>query len=169
MKKHFTLIILFRIIFLTFSSLPAVSQSPFVTVSGEVEKPLRLDAETILKMKRANITSISHSDHKQHLYSGILLSDIIKESGAIPGNQLKGKYLAKYILIKAADNYQAVIALPETDTAFTDKIIILADKKDGKALPPDVGPFQIIVGGDKRPARCVRQVTAINILSAKQD
>lgn len=115
------------------------------------------------------IKAISHSDHKEHVYSGIPLYEIIKEAGAIPGNQLKGKYLAKYVLIKASDGYQAVIALPEIDTAFTDKVIILVDKEDDKALPPNDGPFKIIVPGDKRPARCVRQVVAINILSAKQD
>jgi hypothetical protein len=77
--------------------------------------------------------------------SGVPLSVIIRESGAIPGNQLRGKYLAKYVLISGADGYNTVIALPEIDTAFTDKVIILADKEDGKTLSPDVWPFQIVV------------------------
>ena len=92
---------------------------------------------------------------------------IITECGAVPGNQLRGKYLAKYILVSGSDGYNAVIALAEADTAFTDKVIILADEEDGKALSANVGPFQLIVPGDKRPARSVWHVTSINILSAK--
>jgi len=144
MKKQSTLILLF-ILFTIFLRHAAISQNAVVTVGGEVEKPFQLDAETIKKMNHVTVTGISHADHKEHLYRGIPLSDIIRECEAIPGNQLKGKYLAKYVLVKGADGYQAVIALPEIDTAFTDKVIILADEEDGKALPTDVGPFQIVV------------------------
>ena len=169
MKKYGSLILPVTIIFTIFLNLPANSQNAIVIVGGEVEKPLQLDAGTIKKMNHVKVTSISHSDHKTHIYSGIPLSDIIRESGAIPGNQLRGKYLAKYVLIKGADGYQAVIALPEIDTAFTDEVIILADEEDGKALSPDVGPFQIVVPGDKRPARSVWHVVSITILTAKLD
>ncbi|MEP6950951.1 MAG: hypothetical protein ABI863_16815 [Ginsengibacter sp.] len=118
-------------------------------------------------MNHVSIKAISHSDHKEHSYSGIPLSVIISESGAIPGNQLRGKYLAKYVLVGGSDGYNAVIALPEIDTAFTGKVIILADEEDGKALSANVGPFQLVVPGDKRPARSVWHVVSINILSAK--
>ena len=167
MKKHSTLILPVTIIFTIFLNLRATSQNAVVTVGGEVEKPLQLNAETIKKMNHVTVTGVSHADHKEHMYSGIPLFDIIKESGAIPGNKLKGKYLAKYVLIKGADGYQVVIGLPEIDTAFTDKVIILADEEDGKALSPDFGPYQIVIPGDKKPARCVWHVVSINILTAK--
>ena len=165
MKTYETLILLFAVTI--FLNLRATSQNVVVTVGGEVEKPLQLDAETIKKMNHVSVTAVSHSDHKEHSYSGIPLSVIIRESGAVPGNQLRGKYLAKYVLVSGADGYNAVIALPEIDTAFTDKVIILADEEDNKALSPDAGPFQLIVSGDKRPARSVWHVVSINILSAK--
>jgi hypothetical protein len=136
-----TLILVFTITFTIFLNLRAISQNAVVTVGGEVEKPQQLDAGAIKKMNHVNVKCVSHEDHKEHTYSGILLAEIIRESGAIPGNQLKGKYLSKYVLIVGADGYQAVIALPETDTSYTDKVIILADTEDGKALSADVGPF----------------------------
>lgn len=167
MKKHSTLILQITIVFTMFLNLRAISQNAVITVGGEVEKPLQLDARTIKKMNHVTVKGISHADHKEHTYRGIPLSEIIRKSGAIPGNQLRGKYLAKYVLIKGADGYQAVIALPEIDTAFTDKVIILADEEDGKALSTDVGPYQIVVPGDKKPARCIWHVVSINILTAK--
>jgi hypothetical protein len=39
----------------------------------------------------------------------------------------------------------------------------LADTKDGQPLPPREGPFRIIVPGEKRPARWVRQVSAVTV------
>lgn len=150
------------ILFLTIQA-----RAQVVTVGGEVEKTLKLDAAVLKTMKHIEVKAVSHQDHTEHHYSGVPLSIIIVESGAIPGNQLRGKYLAKYILVTGADGYKAVIALPEADPEFADKEIILADMEDGRPLPENIGPFQIILPGDKRPARCVRQVIAIDILSAK--
>jgi hypothetical protein len=43
--------------------------------------------------------------------------------------------------------------------------IILADKADGKALGAEDGPYRLIIGGDKRPARSARQVIAVELKS----
>lgn len=169
MNQKNTFVRLFVTMLTVFPHLQALTQNAVVTIGGEVEKPLKLDAAAMQQMKQVHVQAVAHKDQKQHDYSGVPLSEIIKESGAIPGNQLKGAYLAKYVLVKASDGYQAVIALPEIDTAFTDEIIILADKEDGKPLSAEAGPFQIIVPRDKKAARCVRKVVAINVLSAKQD
>jgi hypothetical protein len=70
-------------------------------------------------------------------------------------------------LVEARDGYQVVFALAELDKDFTDRRIILADKVDGKSLSPADGPFRIIVQDEKKPARCIKQVTGIKIQFAK--
>ena len=45
--------------------------------------------------------------------------------------------------------------------------MILADTRDGKPLPADAGPFQVIVEGDKRMGRAVRQVTRLVVHSLR--
>ncbi len=62
-----------------------------------------------------------------------------------------------------ADGYRAVFALPELDPAYTDKIILLADKRDGKPMDAKEGPLRIVVPDEKRHARWVRQVTGLVI------
>jgi hypothetical protein len=62
-----------------------------------------------------------------------------------------------------------VFALPELDDAFTDRIVLLADRKDGKGLTEREGPFRIIVPHEKRPARWVRQVVSLTIRQSKKD
>jgi hypothetical protein len=71
--------------------------------------------------------------------------------------------LTTTVLVDAADGYRAVFALAELDSELTDRVILLADTKNGQALSSREGPFRIIVPGEKRPARWVRQVTAVTV------
>jgi hypothetical protein len=71
-----------------------------------------------------------------------------------------------YVIVEAADGYQAVFALSEFDPDFTDRVIILADRRDGKPLPPPEGPFRLVVAGEKRHARWVRGVTTLDVEQA---
>jgi hypothetical protein len=42
-------------------------------------------------------------------------------------------------------------------------VSILADRKDGALLGGNAAPFQLILTGERRPARWVRQVASIEI------
>ncbi len=167
MTKYFNLrFVLLLSIFTFFASMTTHAQLSDITVGGDVTNPFRINAATFAAMKRITVKAAEHGG-KIHEYSGIALYEILTKAGAVPNNQLKGKSLAKYILVTASDNYQVVIALPETDPAFTDETIILADQEDGKKLTDHSGPYQLIVPKDKKPARSVRMVTSIRVQTAK--
>ena len=53
--------------------------------------------------------------------------------------------------------------MAELDPELTDRAILLADIKNGQPLPPDEGPFRIVVPGEKRPVRWVRQVRSLTV------
>ena len=72
-----------------------------------------------------------------------------------------------YVIVDASDGYQVVFALPEFDLGFTDRIILLADKRDGHPLSAPEGPFRIVVPGEKRHARWVREVIGLDIRQAR--
>jgi hypothetical protein len=63
--------------------------------------------------------------------------------------------------------YRIVIALSEMDPALTDKQIISAFLKDGKALDEKEGPYRIMIPDEKRPVRWIRQVTALKIVNVQ--
>ena len=67
------------------------------------------------------------------------------------------------VLVDGTDGYRAVFALPELAPDFANRVILLADTKDGQPLPPREGPFRVVVPGEKRPARWVRQVVAVTV------
>ena len=81
------------------------------------------------------------------------------DPAAMPGRDA----VASYVLIEARDGYKALFALAEIDPTLSDRVVLLADSKDGVPFDEKEGPWRIIVPGDKRPARWVRQVTAISV------
>ena len=46
---------------------------------------------------------------------------------------------------------------------MTDKVVLLADRKDGKPLLGGEGPYRLVVPDDKRPLRWVKQVARISV------
>jgi DMSO/TMAO reductase YedYZ molybdopterin-dependent catalytic subunit len=137
-----------------------------LTVGGEVTTPLKLTAADLAKLPHRSVTARTH-DGKAASFDGIELGDVLQLAGVKFGEQLRGKDLALFLVVGAADGYRAVFALPELDHAFTDRIIILADRRDGKPLAEREGPLRIVVPAEKREARWVRQVVALTIRRAE--
>ncbi|GAB2546916.1 hypothetical protein GCM10027085_42690 [Spirosoma aerophilum] len=133
-----------------------------LTVSGEVTKPLTLQAADLKAMAHIEVTG-KDRDGKEHQYAGILVVDLLKQAGATVGGELRGENLTKYVIVKAIDGYEVLFALPELDTEFASRSIILADSVDGSPLGAGVGPYRIVVPGEKKPARWIRQVKAIEV------
>jgi hypothetical protein len=99
-------------------------------------------------------------------FEGVALRAVLEKAGIALGETMRGKRLASYLLVEAADDYRVVFALPELDTAFTDKQIVLAFLKDGKPLDDKEGAYRIVIPEEKRMARWVRQVRTLKILNA---
>ena len=105
---------------------------------------ITVSAETLAGLPRVKAEAKEH-DNPTATYEGVALGAILERAGVPRGEKLRGKALRTIVLITASDNYQVVFTLPDTDPAFTDRVIILADRKDGKPLPEKEGPFRIIV------------------------
>ena len=142
------------------------TKQAFINVDGDVTQSMKLYQSDLEEMRRVTVTHKGH-DSITHFYTGVPVIEILNRAGVTLGNQLRGKNMAKYVLVSAADGYQVVFSLAELDTSFNDKEIILADKMNDKPIPPGQGPFQLIVPGEKRPARSCREVVSFIIRSAK--
>jgi len=150
-------------------SLPIISQAQNAdsfTVTGEVTTALDLKKSDLSGYKQIS-HKVKDRDNKEHEFKGVALFELLEKAGVTTGSKLRGENLAKYILIRAADGYEVVYALPEVDPEFTDQIIMLATEKDGQPLPNGEGPFRIITPNDKKQARWIREVRSIKIQFAK--
>lgn len=142
----------------------ATTAAGVVRVGGEVATPFGLDAAALRKLPRTAIDADEHG-RRAH-FDGVALAEVLRAAGAPLGDTLRGKNLALYVRISAADGYRAVYSLAELDPALHGDTVLLVDRRDGRALDAKEGPFRLVAPGDKRPARWVRQVTAIDVLAA---
>ncbi|MBC8152205.1 MAG: molybdopterin-dependent oxidoreductase, partial [Bacteroidetes bacterium] len=130
-----------------------------LTLTGEVTKPLTLQATDLSSMPHTEVTATDR-DGKEHRYAGVPLVELLKRAGATLGAELRGQNLMKYVVVRAIDGYEVVFALPELDPDYTTRTILLVDQTDGAPLPAGTGPYRIVVPGEKKPARWVRGVKA---------
>jgi hypothetical protein len=138
-----------------------------VKVTGEVATPLTLTEADLMAMPRVTVTAKDKGGESHH-YTGVAVAEILNKAGVTTGRQLRGKNLAKYLLVSCADGYQVVFSLAELDSSFTDRVVILADQEESKPLAADRGPFRLIVPGEKKPARNCFQVKAMVIGEVKE-
>jgi len=142
------------------SQAPAAKAS--LKVSGEVERQLNLSRDDLAKLSHRSLRAKDHHGAESE-FEGVPLVEVLQMAGVKFGEGLRGKNLELYLMVEAADGYRAVYALPELDPAYTDKVVLLAYKRDGKPLDAKEGPLRIVVPDEKRQARWVRQVTGLVI------
>jgi DMSO/TMAO reductase YedYZ molybdopterin-dependent catalytic subunit len=136
--------------------------STLLEVGGEVAHPFSLTASEFARLPRQALRTKGH-DGVESQYQGVPLIEILAKAGVPTGKDLRGKALALFVVVEAADGYRAVFALAELDSGFTDRVILLADRRDDKPLSGPAGPLQVIVPGEKKHARWVRQVIRIKV------
>lgn len=93
--------------------------------------------------------------------SGPLLADVAARIGMPMGEALHGGELAHGLIVRAKDGYSVLFSFGELDPGTGNDGAIVATACDGKALGEDVGPYRLVVPGDKRPARAVRNAVSI--------
>ncbi len=141
---------------------PASAAGVLLEVAGEVPTPLKLTTAEFARLPRQKVRARGH-DGKEAEFEGVALVEVLRAAGVKFGQDLRGPALASYLVVEASDGYRAVFALPELDPAFTDRVILLADRREGKPLVGDEGPLRVVVPGEKRHGRWVRKVIALRV------
>jgi hypothetical protein len=126
------------------------------------DQTITVTAQTFAGLPRVKAEAKEH-ENPAATYEGVTLGSVLERAGVPRGEKLRGKGLRAIVIITATDGYEVVFTIAETDPAFNDRLIILADKKDGKPLPEKEGPFRIVVPDEKRSARWIRNVKTIAV------
>ena len=142
----------------------ASATTPAIAVTGENGESQRLDAAALAKLPQQTVRAEAHGNAVT--CTGANLIDVVAAVGAPHGEALRGKNLTLYVRVGAVDNYHVVFALAELDPGMRSDVPIVTASCNGAALDAKDGPFRLVVAGEKRPARWVRQVTAIDVLRA---
>ena len=107
-----------------------------------------------------------YNDHTKanETYAGVPLIDLLTLLGV--AEKPSGKELRLYVVAVGSDDYEVVYSLGEVLPYVHDATVIVADSVDGKPLT-DSGPLQLVATREKHPARWVRNLVAIRVLSAE--
>ncbi len=150
---------------LLLAAAPSAAQDATITIGGEVPNPITVTAKELAALPRHHVTATDHGGAAR--YEGVDLTDVLKLAGVVLGNTVRGPRLAQVVLIEARDGYRAVFALAELDTGFREKQVLLVDRRDGKPLDSEAGPWRLVVPEEKRAARWVRQISKISVVTVK--
>jgi hypothetical protein len=141
------------------SAAPAAQAS--LTLVGLDGRSRSVSPADLARLARRDTTVSAHEVSGR--YSGVALTDLLALVNAPLADSLRGRSLATYVVAEASDGYRVLFSIAELDSKFTDRVVILADRKDGQPLPAAEGPYRLIVPGEKRPARWARQVIRISL------
>ena len=121
----------------------------------------QLDDAEVAALPREAVTLDVHG--KWFDCSGPRVIDLLAAAGVPVGDKLHGVPLGLTVIAEAADGYRVAFGLGELDRVTGDKRVIAADRCDGKPLDAKVGPWRLVVAGDKRPARSARQLVKLTV------
>jgi DMSO/TMAO reductase YedYZ molybdopterin-dependent catalytic subunit len=101
-------------------------------------------------------------------YTGVSIAQLLESVGVPLGKSVRGERLAEFVIVRGADGYRVLFSLAETDPMFRERVLLLCYRKNGGPLPDKEGPLRVVVADEKRHARWVRQVTAIELDRAEE-
>jgi len=150
------------------SAPPATSMPmsmPMPAASAAMLPHLTLGPDSLAGLPRRTVT-VTEENGASATYSGVDLDALLVRSGAPHGMGLRGKAAADYVVAIATDGYRVVYALAELDPVLTDKVVIVADMRDGAPLDAKFGPFELIAPGEKHHLRWIHNVREIDVEAA---
>ena len=159
------------VLLLSLSSTAAIAQTSPATaqlkIGGAVATPLTLTVADLKTMPRTTLHVTNTHEKKTETYEGVLLEELLRRAGASQGEKLRGPLMTSYAIAEAEDGYRVVFALAELDSAFLDSQVLVADTVDGAPIGPKQGPFRLVAPHEKRPARWVRMLKSITVVTAQ--
>ena len=93
-------------------------------------------------------------------YTGATLWSVLQQLGLVTSTNPRDRE-KQAIVVTGHDGYAVVLAMAEIDPAFESKQILLADEANGHPMP--AGEIRLVVPGDRRGGRSVRDVARIDI------
>lgn len=124
---------------------------------------LPLDAATLARLPAASATLVAHG--QSHVCTGVWLADLAATAGLPAAEALRGPALTTLIVAEAADGYRVAFTLAELDAELGKRSVLVANTCDGKALGEADGPLRLVVPGELRAARSVRQLRALRVVA----
>ncbi|HZN93242.1 MAG TPA: molybdopterin-dependent oxidoreductase [Myxococcales bacterium] len=158
---------------LSWAGAPPAPAAPSVEVTGALPKTGKLALKDLQAMKPEKATWTDRG--KQVEVEGVPLGKVLAASGFEPGPMDRSGPPAdkrpgykKVVLVTARDGFQSVFSCAELAEEMGPATrTLLVWKVDGKPLPPEQGPFRLVVLSDKEASRSTWAVEKIDVLDLR--
>jgi DMSO/TMAO reductase YedYZ molybdopterin-dependent catalytic subunit len=137
------------------------SSSLTVTVEG---KSTTLSVAELSAMPQTTVTVMNTHTKMQETYAGVRLTEILSKAGADATPH--GALLRSYVRAEGTDKYWVLYSEGEVQPEAHTGEVIVALTMGGKPLGED-GQLKLVSSEDKRPARWVRNLTAVKLVTAE--
>jgi hypothetical protein len=148
-------------VLLSFASLAFCQAPAKLVVQGIGGTSAMLSASDLSKVPWQTVKATDHG--MAVTFEGVLLTDVLAKVDLPLGEKFHSTGASYYLVAEAKDGYRAVFAWAELDATFMEKAVYVVTKRDGKPLSDKDGPLELVVPGEKRNARWVRQLTALKV------
>jgi hypothetical protein len=128
------------------------------------DKSAEWTPEKLLALPQTTITVYNEHSKKEQTYSGVKVIDLLTPLGV--AEKPRGKDFQLYVVAEGSDGYKVVYSIGEISPDVHDGTVLVADKLEGQPIP-GTGPLQLVATGEKRPARWVRNLVALRVLTAQ--
>jgi len=143
---------------------PAEGQAPAsLQLVGEAGTTTEVTLDSLRRMPQVELRGQIH-DGPALVFRGPALDAILAIAGAPQGHDLRGQALRLVVLAEARDGYAVVYSLAELSPDLGSRRGIVAIEQDGQPLGEKDGPMRIVLEGEKRPARWIRQLERLRIV-----
>lgn len=141
---------------------PAPAAGPLVITYGD--QSASWTVATLGALPHTRVSVYNEHTKANETYGGVPLIDLLVKLG-VP-DKPRGKQFRIYIVAVGSDGYEVVYSLGEITPDVHDATVLVADSEDGKQIADD-GPLKLVATGEKRPARWVRNLVALKVLTAE--
>ena len=142
---------------------PAAEDAHTLLTIGQEGSVLGTFSLATLEAAGAVTVTVEDDSGQSSDYTGVAIAQLLNSVGVSLGKSVRGERLAEFVMVRAMDGYRVLFSLGEIDPIFRERTLLLCYRKNGSPLPGKEGPLRVIVADEKRHARWVRQVTAIEL------
>lgn len=111
-----------------------------------------------------DVTLVNGHTKANQSFRGVPLMDLLAKAG-VP-TKPHGRDMALYLAAEGSDGYIAALSVAEVNPDVHVGTVLVADQLDGKPLAA-AGPLMLVLSGETRPARWVRNLVLIKVARAE--
>lgn len=133
-----------------------------LTVRGADGAAHVLTRDSLARLPQEEVRGRIH-DGPELVFRGPALAAVIALTGTST-DLVRGKALRLVVFAQARDDYAVAYSLGEASPGLSGRRIIVALTQDGKPLDAETGPMRMVVEGDLRQARWIRQLDRLAVV-----